>query len=292
MERNDAEERERLRASGEEDDDDEEVEEYNVCKIRRDWERGSESGSLLARSTLYDMDSGDPPADLPLFTKLYTLAQILGILSVVLVGVWLGIYRGGFAWSTPLEQFNWHPLLMTLGLVFLYANGALVYRGFRSERKKKLKVAHALVMIGALVCSIVGLVAVFQYHATEGYPDMRSLHSWLGLSTVILFACQWLAGLLTFLFPGLRSSLRSAYLPIHQFFGMFIFAGAVTSALIGLTEKAAFIKDITSPEKVLINVAGLSVALFGGLVAYLLSQHKFRRRTTEDEVLLTDTVLE
>lgn len=34
MERNDAEERERLRASGEEDDDEEEVEEYNVCKIR------------------------------------------------------------------------------------------------------------------------------------------------------------------------------------------------------------------------------------------------------------------
>lgn len=46
------------------------------------------------------------------------------------------------------------------------------------------------------------------------------------------------------------------------------------------------------PEGILVNVAGLSLVLFGALVVYLLSQPKFRRQTTEDEVLLTDTVLE
>lgn len=250
----------------------------------------------MLTQSFYNMDAVDPPQDLPLFTKLYTAAQVFGILSVVLVGVWIGLYRGGFAWSSsPDQQFNWHPFLMVLGLILLYANGALIYRGFRSERKKKLKIVHAVVMMVAMLCAVVGLVAVFQFHSIKGFSDMGSLHSWLGLATVILFACQWLAGLLTFLFPGLRSSLRAAYLPIHQFFGLFIFAGAVMSTLVGLTEKAIFVTNTpgySQSEGILINVAGLSVAVFAGLVAFLLSQPKFRRHATEDEVLLTDTVLE
>ncbi|KAG7163624.1 transmembrane ascorbate-dependent reductase CYB561-like isoform X2 [Homarus americanus] len=235
---------------------------------------------------------------IPFFTKLFTLSQILGILSVVLVGVWCGYFRKGFAWgSEPVLQFNWHPFLMVLGMVFLYANGALIYRGFRSEKKKKLKILHMLIQLGAFIFSIVGLVAVFDFHnnSSPKIPNMYSLHSWIGLCTVILFACQWVIGLLTFLFPGLRPSVRAAYLPVHQFFGLFIFVGAVSSCLLGFTEKAIFsVKNYSSlpPEGVLINVTGLVLIMFGGLVVYLVSHPKFRRQTTEDEVLLTDTVLE
>ncbi|XP_069191315.1 transmembrane ascorbate-dependent reductase CYB561 isoform X5 [Procambarus clarkii] len=173
--------------------------------------------------------------------------------------------------------------------------GALIYRGFRSEKKKKLKILHMMIQLGAFILSIVGLVAVFNFHNARSIPNMYSLHSWIGLITVILFSCQWLVGLLTFLFPGLRPSVRAAYLPLHQFFGLFIFVGAVASCLLGLTEKAIFaVKDYSSlsSEGILINVTGLVLIIFGGLVVYLISQPKFRRQTTEDEVLLTDTVLE
>lgn len=34
----------------------------------------------------------------------------------------MGHYRGGFAWSGD-NQFNWHPLLMVLSLIYLYGNG-------------------------------------------------------------------------------------------------------------------------------------------------------------------------
>ena len=35
----------------------------------------------------------------------------------------------GFAGSSnPDLEFNWHPLLMTISLVYLYGNGILVYR--------------------------------------------------------------------------------------------------------------------------------------------------------------------
>ncbi|XP_071528251.1 transmembrane ascorbate-dependent reductase CYB561-like isoform X1 [Panulirus ornatus] len=276
-----------------EDDDDDEQIEYDSCRIKRDWEAG-EGGSLIGRGVLDEMEN--EAQHIPFFTKLFTLTQVVGILSVVLVGVWNGYYRKGFAWhSDPVLQFNWHPFLMVLGMVFLYANGALIYRGFRFEKKKKLKILHMVMQLGAFILSIVGLVAVFDFHNRSDIPNMYSLHSWIGLSTVILFACQWLAGLLTFLFPGLRPSVRAAYLPVHQFFGLFIFVGAVVSCLLGLTEKIIFVKigySSLPPEGILVNVIGMVLVIFGGLVVYLTSNPKFRRQTTEDEVLLTDTVLE
>lgn len=61
------------------------------------------------------------------FIPLLGLTEALGALLVILVLVWTTYFRGGFAWtSTPSLEFNWHPLLMTIGLVFLYANG-IVY---------------------------------------------------------------------------------------------------------------------------------------------------------------------
>jgi hypothetical protein len=45
-------------------------------------------------------------------------------MAVVLMGIWTGHFLGGFALQDdPQHQFNWHPLLMTIGLIFLYGNG-------------------------------------------------------------------------------------------------------------------------------------------------------------------------
>lgn len=280
------------------DDEDSETVEFDSCRIKRDWE-GGEEGSLIGRGILDEMENESQ--NISFFSKLFTLAQILGILCVSLVGIWIGIYRGGFAWrSDPVREFNWHPFFMVLGLVFLYANGALIYRGFRSEKKKKLKIIHMSLHLGALIFAVIGLVAVFDFHNAKSISNMYSLHSWIGLSVVILFACQWVSGLLTFLFPGLRPSVRAAYLPVHQFFGLVIFIGAVCTSLLGLTEKAFFVmngKDTPAyssfpSEGILVNVIGLLLLVFAGLVTYLTSNPHFRRQTSEDEVLLTDTVLE
>ena len=52
--------------------------------------------------------------------------QVSGFMAVVLMGIWTGHFLGGFAFKDdPDHQFNWHPLLMTLGLVFLYGNGEM-----------------------------------------------------------------------------------------------------------------------------------------------------------------------
>lgn len=115
-----------------------------------------------------------------------------------------------------------------------------MYRVFRHERKKKLKLTHAIVNATALVFAVVALRAVFASHAAENINNMYSLHSWMGIITVALFAFQWLCGLVAFLFPGLASHLRALYLPIHVNLGLVIFILACVTALLGMTEKVIF----------------------------------------------------
>lgn len=64
-----------------------------------------------------------PQQHLKGFITTFGVAEGVGAVTVILVTVWAGHYRGGFTWrSNPDIQFNWHPVLMTLGMIFLYAN--------------------------------------------------------------------------------------------------------------------------------------------------------------------------
>lgn len=68
-----------------------------------------------------DMDA--PQQNLEGFITTFGVAQAVGALTVILVTVWAGHYRGGFAWRSNVDlEFNWHPVLMTFGMIFLYAN--------------------------------------------------------------------------------------------------------------------------------------------------------------------------
>ncbi|XP_067208627.1 transmembrane ascorbate-dependent reductase CYB561-like isoform X2 [Linepithema humile] len=228
------------------------------------------------------------------FTPLITIAETCGGLLIILVVIWTTYYRNGFSWrSNPSLEFNWHPLLMTIGLVFLYANAMLLYRTQRNVRKRRLKLTHAGMMLFIVMLTVIALVAAFDSHnlASPPIPNMYTLHSWVGLTTVILFCCQWVAGCVTFLFPGLQTPLRASYMPIHVYFGVAAFIGAIVSCLLGLNEKAFFVlKDkyaAFESEGVLINIIGLLLISFGSLSVYLVTQERYRRLPRpEDDVLL------
>lgn len=68
----------------------------------------------------------------------------------------------------------------------------LIYRCKRTIRKQRLKLIHSGILIFSLMLTIIGLVSVFNSHnyQTPPIPNMYSLHSWVGLTSVILFACQ------------------------------------------------------------------------------------------------------
>ena len=75
----------------------------------------------------------------------FALSQVVGLGMVVMMSIWTGHFLGGFSGqSVPELEFNWHPLLLTISLIYLYGNGILIYRVARNERKNKLKVAHAI----------------------------------------------------------------------------------------------------------------------------------------------------
>lgn len=228
------------------------------------------------------------------FMPLVVFAEFCGAVAVILTGVWMGHYRGGFAWqSDPAHEFNWHPLLMIFSLVYAYGNGILFYRIFRNERKKKLKVAHAIIMISAFFLAVIGLKAVFDSHNLANVPNLYTLHSWIGLVTVILFSLQWVAGCVTFLFPGLASHLRISFMPVHIFFGMLIFTMACATALLGIAEKTIFALGSKyqqrDPEGVMANWIGILIVLFGITVVYLVGNPAYKRLTRpEDEMLLQE----
>lgn len=59
-----------------------------------------------------------------MYNTIYTFTTSLGAGLLLLVLFWILHYRGGFAWHADVDkQFNWHPLCMILGMVFLYSQG-------------------------------------------------------------------------------------------------------------------------------------------------------------------------
>lgn len=53
-----------------------------------------------------------------------------------------------------------------------------------------MKFIHAGFNLAAFICATISFVAVFDFHNAAKIPNMYSLHSWLGLAALILFALQ------------------------------------------------------------------------------------------------------
>nr|XP_014094471.1 cytochrome b reductase 1 isoform X1 [Bactrocera oleae] len=236
----------------------------------------------------------DEDATLTNFKVLYVVTQLCGLTMIILVSCWVGIHFGGVGGTAnPGLEFNWHPLFMTIGLIFLYGNSILVYRGFRNVRKKTLKWAHAGIHLTAFVLTVIALITVFDSHnlAIPPTPNMYSLHSWMGMGAVIVFGLQYVAGFTAYLAPGWRQQLKVAYMPLHIYFGLFGFVLAIASGLMGITEKAIFaISDYSSFSSagVMGNCLGAVYVIFGALVVYLVTEGSYKRKPLpEDAVLLT-----
>lgn len=87
-------------------------------------------------------------------------------------------------------------------------------------------------------------VAVYDSHvlAEPPIPNFYSLHSWIGVSAILLFVAQWIGGFVSFLFPQVRAPLKEAIMPYHIYFGLTGYILAVAAALLGISEKAFFHK--------------------------------------------------
>ncbi|XP_064455259.1 transmembrane ascorbate-dependent reductase CYB561-like [Ornithodoros turicata] len=234
------------------------------------------------------------PQDLRGFSIIFGLVQVVGIACVALVAVWTSHFLGGFAGPhKPNLEFNFHPLFMVLALVICYGNATLIYRVLRYERLSRLKCLHGALQGLALVFSVVAVKTAFDSHnlAPTPIPNLYSLHSWLGLGTVVLFVLQFAVGFFIFLFPGMGQLVEENFRPFHVFFGLSTFVMAVATALIGITEKLIFkLKPAgysARPEEAyLANSLGVLLVVFAALVVYLTTRPAYRRQPLLEEASL------
>ncbi|XP_059920061.1 lysosomal membrane ascorbate-dependent ferrireductase CYB561A3 isoform X3 [Gadus macrocephalus] len=231
-------------------------------------------------------------SSVPLYLCLL-LCACLGVACVVGVCVWNSQWHGGFAWDDSGLKFNWHPVLMVSGLVVVYGFGAVLYRVPLTWGGDKLpwKLAHAGAMLLALVLAVVGLCAVFQNHATNHIPPLYSLHSWVGICSVALFATQWAVGVGAFLLPCSPVALRVLLKPLHVWLGASILTLSIAACVSGINEKLIFALKGTAngtangtlpysalpPEAVFANSLGALIVVFGLVVLRILSNRSWER---------------
>merc|ERR1712114_68547 len=94
-----------------------------------------------------------------LFFICLAVVEAFGICAVILTVHWAINIKGGVAYVEDMGiPFNWHPILMTISLIFLYGNGALIYRIIppRSDQHKLLlKIGHAVIMMLAFIVMVI-----------------------------------------------------------------------------------------------------------------------------------------
>uniref|UniRef100_A0A1I8AJR7 Cytochrome b561 domain-containing protein n=1 Tax=Steinernema glaseri TaxID=37863 RepID=A0A1I8AJR7_9BILA len=183
------------------------------------------------------------------FYLLYAANQLLLAVAVTLVAVWMCGFGGGPSWqSDPAREFRWHPLAMSLGMFFCNGEAILIYRGLRNVPKPKTKLMHAGLQFCAIIINVFGLKAAWDSHDLnkdkdgnlKPIPNLMSLHSWIGISTVVLFCLQFLFGFITYLKPGLPMQYRALFMPGHRLGGIALFVMALGSALMGISERSAW----------------------------------------------------
>lgn len=225
-----------------------------------------------------------------LFLSLLLFAFAVGFVSVVFVLRWVLHFREGLGWDGGAAEFNWHPLLVVIGFIFLQGIAIVVYRLPWTWKCSKLmmKFIHAGLNVLAFILAAISLVAVFDFHNTQNIPNMYSLHSWVGLTAVILYSLQIVLGIAIYLLPVSPVPLRAAFMPIHVYSGLVIFTSVIAAALMGITEKLIFgLKDPkykdSPPEATFVNVLGLLISVFGGLILWIATRPSWKR---PDEQLL------
>nr|GMC62276.1 probable transmembrane ascorbate ferrireductase 2 [Ipomoea batatas] len=133
------------------------------------------------------------------------------------------------------------------------------------------KLVHLVVQFLAFFLGVIGVWAALKFHNDKGIDNFYSLHSWLGLTCLVLFGIQWAVGFSTFWYPGGSRNSRAGLLPWHVFFGIYIYALAVATCTTGLLEKVTFLQtnhiiSRYSTEALLVNSLGMLIVALGGLV--------------------------
>ncbi|XP_066998243.1 lysosomal membrane ascorbate-dependent ferrireductase CYB561A3 isoform X2 [Anabrus simplex] len=215
------------------------------------------------------------------------LASLLLLGALTVTVFWVLFYHNGFAWrENPTLQFNLHPVLMVAGFISFSGFSMLLYRICRCCRRIHVKLFHTIFHAISIPCIVVGFMAVYDWHSLSNppVPHFYSLHSWLGLITMGMFALQFIVGFFSFLLllccESATAAFRAAMIPIHASFGITIFMLAVASCVTGLIQKAVdnlgSVKYSGLPEEaIILNSLAMILVALGILLSYAVRREWF-----------------
>jgi cytochrome b-561 len=126
---------------------------------------------------------GSTRVTLQWFSLMVLSSQVVGVLAIILLAIFFGQYRGGFGWTSDInKEFNYHPLFMTLGMIFFYGDAILAYRVFRDVKKLRVKILHGSLLALSFIFASIGLKAVFDNHNFSTPPIESLFASFMGWS--------------------------------------------------------------------------------------------------------------
>ncbi|XP_050224140.1 transmembrane ascorbate ferrireductase 1 [Mercurialis annua] len=199
------------------------------------------------------------------------VAHALALAAAIMVLFWCISFRGGLAWEATNKNliFNLHPVLMLIGLVIIGGQAIMSYKSLPLKKEHK-KLVHLTLHGIALILGCIGIYAAFKNHNESGIANLYSLHSWIGITVISLYGIQWIYGFVVFFFPGASAGVRSASLPWHVLFGVFVYILAVANAALGFLEKLTFLENggiaKYGSEALLVNFTAIVAILYGALV--------------------------
>ncbi|XKL65329.1 hypothetical protein PGB90_008749 [Kerria lacca] len=234
----------------------------------------------------YDDDDEFTTCNWMEYVLVVVLSCSLLVAALILVLFWT-LYSGvGYGWREGNfeKQFNLHPTLMIAGFVTLSGFSMLLYRISRCCRHIFVKLFHTFFHILAIPCIALGFYAVFDSKMLQSHNHFYSLHSWMGLVTMGMFALQFVFGFFSFLVllccEGATAACRAAFVPIHASFGTTIFMLAVATCLTGLTQKSSKLYNYSEISKknevIIVNALAMVLVALGIVLSYVVNRHSLR----------------
>ncbi|XP_044756496.1 CD2-associated protein-like [Coccinella septempunctata] len=220
---------------------------------------------------------------LHIYNILFIVATLLGFVISFLIYYWVDYHRGGFSLDKVWTSINWHPLLMFVGPVFMYAQAILFDQTGRNLPKwcgtyMPNSDIFWFALILKIVCLIavgLGLQVVVDYNNLSDPPKTHvySLHSWIGICAIFLSCLDVLADLKWFFLDAVSDLNRDVLVVLSWMLSTMTFLASVNASITGFMIDAvglygAEYRDLP-PGAILVNVVGLLVVVFAVVILHM-----------------------
>ena len=170
------------------------------------------------------------------------LAMVSSSISLIIMFLWAdgadtNKFLGGLGPQPGhVNLCTWHAILMMFAMGFCLIQAIVSYKVLPFPHLVN-KCFHVFWHTAVIVLAVAGIGSIFQFHREIKYSHLSSLHSWLGLFTIILFGQNYTLGFVSYFFPGLALHIKKAYMPFHKLFGLMTLLAATVTMETGIVQK-------------------------------------------------------